>query len=64
MVEISGNLKAGGATKYYGQHFIAVLDINSSGEVYVSDPGSTTTNGWANVDDIVGISKSALYAEN
>ena len=64
VVEISGNLKAGGATKYYGQHFIALLDINSSGEVYVSDPGSTTTNGWANVDDIVGISKSALYAEN
>lgn len=64
VVEISGTLKAGGATKYYGQHFIAVLDINSSGEVYVSDPGSTTTNGWANVDDIVGISKSALYAEN
>lgn len=64
VVEISGDLKAGGATKYYGQHFIALLDINSSGEVYVSDPGSTTTNGWANVDDIVGISKSALYAEN
>ena len=64
VVEISGTLKAGGASKYYGQHFIAVLDINSSGEVYVSDPGSTTTNGWANIDDIVGISKSALYAEN
>lgn len=64
VVEISGTLKAGGASKYYGQHFIAVLDINSSGEVYVSDPGSTTTNGWANVEDIVGISKSALYAEN
>lgn len=64
VVEISGDLKAGGATKHYDQHFITVLDINSSGEVYVSDPGSSTTNGWANVYDIVGISKNVIYTEN
>lgn len=64
VVEISGTLVTTEGTKYYGQHFIALIDINSAGEVYVSDPGSTVSNGWANVNDIVNISKSALYAEN
>lgn len=59
----TGELKAGGAVKKYTQHFIAVLDINSEGEVYISDPGSTTTNGWENLDDLVAISKSALYVD-
>ncbi|MEI3395626.1 MAG: phage tail tip lysozyme [Clostridia bacterium] len=64
VVEISGTLVTAEGTKYYGQHFIALIDINSDGDVYVSDPGSTVSNGWAKVNDIVNISKSALYAEN
>lgn len=64
VVEISGELITSEGSKYYSQHFIALIDINSAGEVYVSDPGSTISNGWANVQDIIDISKSALYAEN
>lgn len=55
VVPISGTLYAGGASKYYGEHYIALLDINADGQVYVSDPGSIDTNGWADLNDIVNI---------
>lgn len=55
VIPISGYLYVGGTSKYYGEHYIALLDINSSGQVYVSDPGSMETNGWADLNDIIKI---------
>lgn len=56
VASIAGTLKVNGASKYYGEHYIALLDIDSTGgKVYVSDPGSNSTNGWANLNDIINI---------
>lgn len=56
VASIAGELKVEGASKYYSEHYIALLDIDSTGnKVYVSDPGSNSTNGWANLNDIISI---------
>lgn len=55
LVSISGTLRAGGSSKYYEGHYIAILDAKGSDQVYVSDVGSSKTTGWANVNDIISI---------
>lgn len=56
VASISGDLKVNGSSKYYPEHYIALLDINDKGDqVYVSDPGSILTNGWASLKDIINI---------
>ena len=54
LVSISGNLKIEGSTKYYGGHYVAILDARGNDEVYISDVGSAMS-GWAKVDDIINI---------
>ena len=59
LVGISGELKIEGKSKYYGGHFIAILDARGTNEVYVSDVGSMTS-GWAKVEDILSIASDTL----
>lgn len=60
LVNISGTLVTENGSKYYGGHFIAVLDgrvKNGKYQVYVSDPGANNSQcgGWTDVDNLSGI---------
>ena len=57
LVSISGKKKKKKGSKYYGGHYIAILDARGSDEVYISDPGSGNPDlsGWAKVDNIINI---------
>lgn len=61
LVGISGTLKVEGNSKYYGGHFVAILDARGTDEVYVSDVGSSVIGGWAKVEDIISIATSVTY---
>mgnify|MGYP004519752815 CR=1 FL=1 len=36
-----------------GNHFIALLDIDTEGNVYVSNPNKNTTTGWQSLDSVM-----------
>ena len=52
IVNISGTLEAGGNSKHYDAHFIAILDARNGAEVYVSDVGS---------ENIIKIVKAGIF---
>lgn len=66
LVQISGTLVTERGSKYYGGHFIAILDARNGNEVYVSDVGASDakSGGWTNVDNIMNIAKQVAYVEN
>ncbi len=67
VVSISGTLITERGAKYYGGHYIAILDGRNGNEVYVSDVGANDSKcgGWANVQDIINIvNRGVLYVNN
>ncbi len=69
VVNISGTLITENGSKYYGGHFIAILDARNGNEVYVSDVGANDAScgGWTNVQNIINIlvdDASVLYVNN
>ena len=67
VVNISGTLITERGTKYYGGHYIAILDGRNGNEVYVSDVGANDIycGGWTDVQNIINIVKQGvLYVKN
>ena len=67
VVSISGTLVTERGSKYYGGHYIAILDGRNGNEVYVSDPGANDANcgGWTDVQNIINIvNRGVLYVSN
>ena len=58
--DILSNLEAGNAilvhasTGYYtsGGHYMALIDVNGN-NVYLSNPGSRSKNGWVNINTLI-----------
>lgn len=67
VVSISGTLVTERGSKYYGGHYIAILDGRNGNEVYVSDVGANDAycGGWTNVQNIIDIvNQGVLYVNN
>lgn len=67
IVSISGTLVTERGSKYYGGHYIAILDGRNGNEVYVSDVGANDAycGGWTDVQNIINIvSQGVLYVNN
>ncbi len=67
VVSISGTLVTERGSKYYGGHYIAILDGRNGNEVYVSDVGAndSKSGGWTNVQNIINIvNRGVLYVTN
>lgn len=47
-------VSVGAATKFTNNsHIMAIVDINTDGQVYIVNPSTTTEDGWFNVSDIM-----------
>ena len=67
IVSISGTLVTERGSKYYGGHYIAILDGRNGNEVYVSDVGANDAfcGGWTDVQNIINIvDQGVLYVNN
>lgn len=67
IVSISGTLVTERGSKYYGGHYVAILDGRNGNEVYVSDVGANDAycGGWTDVQNIINIvSQGVLYVNN
>lgn len=44
-------------------HFVALLDINTNGQVYLSNPNSQKENGWQDINDVVSGSHNIVVID-
>ncbi len=47
-----------------GNHFIALLDIDTEGNVYVSNPNKNTTTGWQSLDAVMSGSDNIVVIDS